>query len=73
MAYSTSNTFNPKEAIRLVTICPGHCAEEICCTRRSVAFRGENGPRKYNALPYVWGDKKDTLGIALDNDPFNVT
>jgi hypothetical protein len=73
MAYSTSNAFNPKEAIRLVKICPGDPDEEICCTRRSVPFTGKDGPPKYNALSYVWGDDKDTSGITLDNDPFDVT
>ncbi|CAG8972515.1 hypothetical protein HYALB_00001207, partial [Hymenoscyphus albidus] len=59
-----------RDEIRLVTILPGECDDEISCTISHVSLL--DSPQ-YMALSYCWGDARKTEDIYLNNQVFPAT
>jgi len=70
-SHSIFETPNPaKNEIRQLKLLPGKAADPIECALRVVSL--DESPR-FHALSYVWGDPKDTRGIFVDGQQYDVT
>jgi hypothetical protein len=59
-----------RDIIRLLTLQPGLFNNPIHCQLEQVSLSARHA---YEALPYAWGDARDTSPMILDRTPYYIT